>query len=162
MKIFKDKDGREWVVSITVGSVKQVKAALGVDLLDCGADALARLFGDVVRVVEVLYVLCAEQCRSRGVSEDAFAGSFCGESLEAAADAFALELADFFPSPRARDALRRLIAAGKRVEEELFGQSLARLEELSPADLARDILDGKTPGKQSGNSPAPAASTPTP
>ena len=64
MASFIDKLGRRWAVELTVGSIRQVRRALDVDLLGGpGAQVLRRLSADPVFLADLLYVVCLEDAR---------------------------------------------------------------------------------------------------
>ena len=67
MKSFTDNTGRTWTLSVTVGTIKRVRALCNVDLagvisIESGAqpkvDLLERLGSDPVLLVDVLYAVC--------------------------------------------------------------------------------------------------------
>jgi hypothetical protein len=122
MAVFKDTNGKQWQVVITVGSVKRVKEALGINLCGLVEDQcrpLGELLADLARLVDVLFVLCQAEAKAVGLSELAFAEALLGDALSDAVDAFVQALEDFFPRPETRKALRRLVEIGEKVGAEL-------------------------------------------
>jgi hypothetical protein len=86
-----------------------------------------------------------------------------GDVLEQAAQAFLEALTDFFPGPQ-RDALRQVVAKGKRVQilaQEKLTQALAQVD---PETILRTIEGGNrsTSNGSATTSPVLPASTPTP
>lgn len=134
MKTFADETGRTWEVAINVTAVKRLRAHLGLDLLAMVESekmaGLADFLADPVRVADALYVLCLDQCKASTppVSDEDFGRAMAGDAIVAGAAAIASELADFFPSPRVRAALRATIDAWARVD--------ARANELASRHLA--------------------------
>lgn len=107
---FKDPDGIEWKLRLTVGAVTDVKAATGVDIgtvTKSDAAWVQFLFGDSEKLVALLWVLCEKQASERGVTPEAFARLFDGTTLEAAGSALAGAIADFFPRSRVAAAIRQ-------------------------------------------------------
>lgn len=159
MKSFTDTAGRAWTIVINVAAVKRVRALLGINLyalVDDRFAGLSRLLGDPVDLVDVLYVLCKDEATALGVSDEDFGRAMAGDAIERAADAFLAELTDFFPTPRVRQALGRLIEAGGTMRDRLLDRAMAELEAIDlDAELDRLIAS-------SGGSPAPSASTPAP
>ncbi|PQO35863.1 hypothetical protein DTL21_07970 [Bremerella cremea] len=102
---FTDSKGRKWVASIDVPTVKELKAELGVDLLellDGKADVLQKLIDNPVLFVDALYIICREQCEKVKVTDIDFGRGLVGEGIDNAASAFMVGLADFFPYGRRR------------------------------------------------------------
>ena len=118
MHSFTDSAGRAWNIEINVAAVKRVRAMLEVDLyrlLEDGVQGLEKLLGNVVLLVDVIYVLCRDQAIAVGVSDEQFGAAFSGDSLDAAATAFVEELIDFFPNRQAKSSLRKLIGKGRQM-----------------------------------------------
>ena len=87
---FTDSKGRKWVASIDVPTVKELKAELGVDLLellDGKADVLQKLIDNPVLFVDALYIICREQCEKVKVTDIDFGRGLVGEG----------NLSDFHP-----------------------------------------------------------------
>jgi hypothetical protein len=62
MHKFTDRNGKEWVLDITVSTVKRVRSLTGVDLMGmAGGDVLDQLGRDPVLLVDVLYAICKPQ-----------------------------------------------------------------------------------------------------
>jgi hypothetical protein len=159
MKVFKDGNGKEWFITINVAACKRVRGELGVDLpglADVGR--LGELLEDLVRFVDVLFVLCRPQAEQSGVTDEQFGAALGGDTLEAAAEAFVQELIDFFPAPR-RGPLRALMAKGKAVSESAGRRLTERIEAIDPE---RPETWGPTSSGSSGDTPGPSGSTPAP
>jgi len=133
---FKDATGRHWAVRVDVGAVKRVRSALGVDLMQVSGkgtgegrepSVLERLASDPVLLVDVIYVLCRDQAVAAGVSDEQFGAAMAGDALDGAVKAMLAAIVDFFPNPRERAALKRVLSAAEaeaekaraRVESEL-------------------------------------------
>jgi len=109
---FKDNKQRDWDVSVTVASVKRVRTELNVDLLDVeDGKVIKELIGDPILLVDVLYVVCKPQADERGVSDEDFGSSLAGDAIEKATEAFLKSLVAFFPSPKDRTAMERVMNA---------------------------------------------------
>ena len=190
MRTFKDNDGRTWTVTLNVWTVKKVRDLLGVDLLDLGGgtvqpvgsragedlpgNLLSRLIADPVLLVDVLYVVCAEQALGAperagkaDVSDEQFGRAMAGDAIDAATRAFLEELADFTPSPRDRARAKRVIDATwkliDRAQDLLDAKADAELDRAAEvALLALSEVEGSALGSSSGNSPASSEPTPAP
>lgn len=158
MKCFKDANGREWAVEINVGQAKRVRASLQVDLpaLVAGrADGLGELLDDPIRLVDVLYVLCRDQAQKAGISDEQFGCGLGGDTLAQATDALVESLVDFFPDPKRREVLRKLMAAARSIQ----AATLTELTERLDADPKFLLVASSG---SSGVPPEFSASTPTP
>jgi len=173
MRNFKDNAGRTWTVTLNVWAVKNVRDALGVDLLDLGADAkddnglLYRLIADPVLLVDVLYVVCKDQADEANVTDEQFGRAMAGDAIDGATKAFLEELADFTPSPRDRARARKVIDATwkliDRAQDVLDARADAELDRAAEAALlALSGAEGSALGSSSGNSPASSEPTPAP
>lgn len=161
MHAFKDAKGRDWSLEITVGSIKRVKALTDVDLyalVDDGAKKLAELLADVVTLVDVLFILCAEQAKAADVSDEDFGRAFGGDVLEAAGEAFVEEIIFFTPNQRARLALKELTGKGRKLRDRLLTEAERQITALDPDAIPiESILIAL-----SGNSRASLQSIPVP
>lgn len=123
MPSFVDVKNRPWGVTVSAWSVGEVRKLLGVDLArlhEGGFKPLADLLADPVRLIDVVYVLCREQCEAQKVSDEDFGRAMLGDVLYAARDAFAGALVEFTPDKRRREALSRMFDAAKRAEDRLL------------------------------------------
>jgi hypothetical protein len=152
MHTFADNLGRTWYVTINVTTVRRVRAALDVDLyqlVDDGMQALGKLVADPVRLADVLYVLCQEDAEKQQVSDEDFGRALGGDAITSAAEAFVEELVDFFPDERSRQALRRVIAAGREVRTKLLDHAETMLDELNPESCAKELISSWTSSRAS-------------
>lgn len=159
MHTFTDARARSWDVVLDVSAIKRVKGLLGVnlyDLVDDGAKGLGELLGDPCRLVDVVYVLCREQCQAQGLTDEDFGRGFSGDSLEAAGEAFVAELLDFFPNRQARTSLRKLLEKGREAGRLYLEQTGEKVDAIDPAALVAKWR------ASSGSAPASSASTPGP
>ena len=123
---FTDSKGRKWVASIDVPTVKELKAELGVDLLellDGKGDVLQRLIDNPVLFVDALYLVCREQCEKAKVTDIEFGRGLVGEGIDNASTAFMVGLANFFPSGRRKIVLgviEKLTETQARVAEQVL------------------------------------------
>lgn len=127
---FKDSNGRSWVASLDVPTVKEIKAELGVDLLellDGNADVLQRLIDNPVLLVDTLYIVCRQQCEKARVSDVDFGRGLVGEGIDNAAGAFMVGLANFFPKGR-RAIVVGVIKKLNESQDRITAKTLAALE----------------------------------
>lgn len=167
MKSFTDNTGRSWVIQVTVGTIKRVRALCNVDLaniitLEPGMtpkiDLLEQLASDPVLLVDVLYAICKEEADNRNVSDEDFGRSMAGDAIELATAALLDEVIDFFPEVK-RKIFKKILDATRRFET----KTKVALNEL----LNDPALDGKIDEAlelltdSSTSSPESPASTPT-
>lgn len=151
MKIFKDNAGRTWTISITVYAIKRVRAILSIDLyglVDEKFEGLSRLMEDPVNLVDVLYVLCQDQCEKTNVSDEDFGRGMAGDVIARASEAFLEELTDFFPDPRVRAGLKKVLEASEKVRSLMLDQMVEEFGSLDATAVAETLMNS------SGNSPA--------
>lgn len=99
MAKFVDSAGDEWEVRITAGHLRPLREDFGVDLRDAlkpDDNSFAEALGDPEKFMQVVYSLCDEQARKRGLSPAAFAYRFDGETVENAGVALFGAVQDFF------------------------------------------------------------------
>ena len=120
MRTFKDKEKKDWGVSITVGSLKRVKELLKIDLIEGASDKkedniFIKISTDPIMLVDIIYVLCKPEADKLGISDEQFGGLMNGDSVEEATAVFIEELIDFFPTAR-RPMLRTMTEKIKHLE----------------------------------------------
>lgn len=154
MKQFTDKKGRVWNLEINVFQFKRCRDILDFDLsalrnilvpTSTGPKVLASLIDEPITFVNVLYVLCMDQAKADGVSDEEFGQSFDGETLERATNAFLEELALFLPEP-VRSALTKIkekaVEAVAAARAEL---SEEKISELLNSAIATPVSSESTP-----------------
>jgi hypothetical protein len=159
MKSFKDTEGREWIVKINVAAIKRVKGLLGIDLyllVDDGFKGLSKLIADPIQLVDVVYVLCKGKADERNVTDEQFGEAMAGDAIEHAAKAFVLELTDFFPDPRARAGLKKVMDKSDEIKNLLMAHAELLLDAVDVQSEAEKLLIS------SGVAPASSESTPDP
>jgi len=151
--------GREWIITIHTTAVKRCRALVDVDLyglVDEGFKGLGKLFSDPVKFVDTIYVLCKDEADARGISDEDFGRAMAGDAIGNANAAFCEELADFFPDPRIRAGLRKVIDATRKVTDSLMKDMERQIENIDTEVVAKKLI------ALSGNSRESSASTPDP
>ena len=168
MRTFKDNQGREWTVEITVAAIKRVRGLAGVDLMEVleGSNGLIeKLVRDPVLLCDVIYAACKPQADERQITDEAFGASMAGDAIEHATAALLEELVDFCPSPRDRANLGRVLKATRDVMDKARDVVERRIDELIDGGaLERAVLEAVPPtveaaaGGSSGSAPASSVS----
>jgi hypothetical protein len=154
VKTFNDSKGRTWSLALNLGTVKAVKDALAIDLLQPeqgDPPLITRLGTDELLLAQVIWDFLRPQFEAQKIDEAEVAASFDGSALLAAQNAFWEELADFF---HARGREHRVKAIRKQMA--LVDAGITAIgEKIDRVDVEATIR-----GILSGESPAPSPSTP--
>ena len=155
MATFKDQAGREWRVTIDTWSLRQVREGAGFELgklLDDNLRRLHELAADPELFCRVLLVLCGDQAKEAGVSEEAFFRGMAGDALVEGWDAFMKAFADFCPSHR-RELLGRMAAKAQQLAEAVMDHQTKKLEAIDTEAVLRELTKGP-PEETTSNGPA--------
>lgn len=129
MASFKDRDGHEWQIDVTVSTVKRVRSLCDIDLMKTAeGDALGKLLTDPVELVDVLYAVCQPQCEQRNVTDIQFGESMAGDCIESASLALLHAVIDFFPNPRDRANLKEALSRTTMLMDEARGAVEERIK----------------------------------
>lgn len=160
MHRFTDAEGRVWTIGVNVTTLKKVRGALDVNLLDIAdksKDLLERLQTDPILLADCLWVLCEDQAKARNpaVTDEDFGRALAGDAIEQATAALLDELMDFFPRADQREAGRLALAKLRTAQTRLIELGRKQIEALDPDAIAdRAAAETlSTPGPLSGNSP---------
>lgn len=160
VRAFTDTAGMRWVVALNVTLLRQIRQRLDLDLmrlLDDEGQILTRLASDPALLVDLIYLLCAEEAERLGISDETFGRRLGGDTLDAATDALLEAVVDFFPSAQRRIG-RTMLGKARAARDRIT----SRIETLLASPELDDEIDRalRMPGGQSGDSPASSASTP--
>jgi hypothetical protein len=130
---FKDTKGREWTIAVNAFTAGDVKKRCGVDLFNlAGVDGkfkpLTDLFGDVMMLVDVVFVLCQKQAEEASISDEEFGRSLAEDVILEARNALGNALVEGLPGKGRREVLRRLLELGKKAEDRLTERGLQAME----------------------------------
>lgn len=157
MGTFKTTDGAEWVLAVSVGTIKRVREETGINLLALVSSpaAVADVFHDDVRLAEVLAAVVKPQLDQAGRSLDAFFSCIDGTVVEQGAEALLREIANFFQEPRRTvllKAMDKAQAANKAKSEAGAAAALEAIEAMEEIPDPASILTSSV-----SSSPASAA-----
>jgi len=143
MHTFTDNAGRVWTIAVNVATIKRVQGLLKINLyklLDDNFKGLGELLGDIIQLVDVLYCLCKEEAEARKVSDEDFGRAMFGDAIHQATEAFLEELIDFFPDPKVRRSLRKIIAESRKVRGRMLDRAEQVLESFDADREANRLL----------------------
>src|SRR5947209_4583167 len=123
--------------------MRDVKAALGMNLFALAENkfqGFAELLADPLSLVDVLYVLCREQCQRLSMSDEQFGRMFAGDTILGARDAFAEAYVDFFPDAEIRKNLRQLMGKTSQIRTVLTRRAAKQIDELDAEKLADEVV----------------------
>jgi hypothetical protein len=114
---FRDRDGREWIVEIHVGTIKRVREELEINLLALLAPEsdLAERLRDPCLLVDVLWLLCRDEATGRGIDSWTFGRALHPEAIEAGLNAI-LEGVVSFSQSGIRPAYQKLLEASREIQ----------------------------------------------
>ena len=130
MKMWKDAEGHAYETRITVAEVRDVKTALGINLMDIATgDLLQRISEDVILLCDILYVINRSQAKEYGIDDVQFGRNLYGDALEEATHAFMEEMINFFPNQRTRQLLTKAMTKGQERMDKALDLAEKSLEE---------------------------------
>jgi len=129
MRTFKTKDGAEWTVDVTVGTVKRCLDETGLKLTDLFATdrQVQGFFSDDVQFCLVLAAVIRPQLEAAGKTTEDFLSVIDGTCIEQAVEALIGEVADFFQEPR-KGLLKRMLAKYQAAHAKVRAEDLAKVE----------------------------------
>lgn len=141
MATFRDGNGREWHINVTVADVKRVKEQTGLLLTSLVEDKLmplATLVSDPVKLVDTVWVLIEPQAKAAGLTDEQFGQSLSGDSVDQMANAFMEALTDFFPK-RQSAMLKTLLTKQKDLQDALADRAEVELSRLTVEQLIESV-----------------------
>ena len=141
MQTFVDKDGSSWSIDLSIGIMEEIKGKLDIDLLDPinENDSLVMNLApisskNIMLFVNMLFLLCEDQCKERDVSDVQFGKLLNMLSLQGSYDAFFKEWEDFFLS-LGRKEIAEAMKKMQEVTAEVTMELTEKIRNLSQKDL---------------------------
>lgn len=138
MATFKDANGKDWPLVITIGHVGELKRDAGFDLdkLHKTDDAFAEaLFGNPVTIAKILWVLVRKSAGP--VTEDEFYSVLDPDSVDRATVALMEAIVDFFHRGRSSPARKRVPEVMERAGK-IYEKGLAKAVDSALTKLSGD------------------------
>lgn len=126
MATFKDKHGKDWVISLDAPLIMAVRRECDLDLASTDGSAYERMADDPILLVNVLWVLCREQAGD--MTDVMFGKLLVGDAIEKATEAMLEAICDFFPL-RKRQLLQAVVAKNAKIREIGMEKALARIND---------------------------------
>ena len=148
MQIFKDNAGRDWTISLTIGTAMAVKDRHGIDLLqpELGdPPLLTRLGTDEMLLAQVIASLLESQFEHHKVDAAEIYNSFDGDTFARAHEAFYREMIDFFRK-RGREDRAKAVEKQKAMLEAAIQAARTRIDGLDVETVIEQTL-GKISGE---------------
>lgn len=164
MSKFKDAEGKDWDLRITVGHLRPLREDFGIDLraaLKEDDTTFAEAVGDPEKLGQILWVLLGPQAEKAGITPETFVMRFDGETVERAAVALVEAIVGFF-RPGAGEKVGVALRKGQTY---LRTKVATGLDRLTDAEIERGVdraLASMTSKSGALNSAALSASTPGP
>jgi hypothetical protein len=165
MQTFKDTEGREWKLRLTIGTAQRVQETCGVNLLEPevgNPPLLTRLGTDEMLLANVICAMLGRQFEEKDLDAADVREAFDGDTILAAQTAFYAELQDFFHQ-RGRRERAKAVAKQAALIEKAVQAAEAKIDQINVDNVVDQAMtDGTvgTVGEMSGSSPEPSASTP--
>jgi hypothetical protein len=104
MPTFETTDGKKYTVDLTIGDIKRVRAAHGIDLMqiatpktdDETSSPLVTIASDLLTCLEIVYTIVEAQADAHGVTDEQFGAAMGGTAAGQAQRALMEALVNFF------------------------------------------------------------------
>lgn len=146
MASFKDKDGREWKISIDAPTIMRVRETCDplfmVSDAKEGDNTATRLADDQVLLCLVLYRLCDEQCEKRDLTDEQFLKEVIadGDTIQLAVEALEVAITNFIPTKK-RPLISAVAKERHAAERYAMEKTMARLSDPQTQTAIRQSID---------------------
>lgn len=142
MRTFKDSTGKEWKISITIGSAKRVLANTPdhLDLFTMKDETdWERLTLNYSIIADAICELCRPEWEDRGLTSEQFFDILDGVTMGNAMGVFKAELADFFLSTDRRD-LATMIHKSNSMMTKATTATAQRIEAINEDEQVAEMM----------------------
>src|SRR5688572_23158083 len=94
MAVFRDNRETDWIVSLNVRKISELRDLFALDLVDEG-QSYERMAADPCLLVNVLWYLCSKQADERKLDQEGFAEALVGDAIDRATEAVLDAIANF-------------------------------------------------------------------
>ena len=128
MQLIKLRSGTTVEMVMTAQSVLDVNNYIKFNILDVDKEGnLERLLDSQLDLVNVMYLLCEEDCKKQNVSDIDFGRGMGGEHIRLATEQFLDELKDFLPLQK-RVMMTHTLKVMAEVQADVMESAIARME----------------------------------
>jgi len=128
MQLIKLRSGTTVEMVMTAQSVLDVNNYMKFNILDVDKEGnLERLLDSQLDLVNVMYLLCEEDCKKQNVSDIDFGRGMGGEHIRLATEQFLDELKDFLPLQK-RVMMTHTLKVMAEVQADVMESAIARME----------------------------------
>lgn len=134
MQQFKDVNGDAWTIELNIGTARKIRSRMRqvetlneIDFLDYAS--LLFSLNDVFFAADLLFVVCEEEAKERGIDSEEFGTRLKGKVLFDAVAAFTAEYLDFFPDPATAQKMKTLVEKNQKVQTALCDAIVNAAEE---------------------------------
>jgi len=135
--MFTDKLKRKWYVNITLGDIRRVRNATGIDLnlLLKDPNVFTETLLDPEKMGALLWILCEKQAEEQKVDVDSFCDGFDGPTLQAAFENVVGAVADFCQLPTIAGETKSRIAKIIHRADQMGAKELSKKLDTALAEL---------------------------
>lgn len=158
MRTFKDRNGKDWAIELTLTTANNLKTDAGIDVYAFraggvdGFEQLEALRCDPVKTFNALRILTQEARDRLSITPEQFGNGLSGDTLKGAGEALVRGVIDFFPDQGYRDILHEVMDKSDELRTQIIAQAKAKVGELTAIP--------STSKNSPGNGPASSESTP--
>jgi hypothetical protein len=150
MKTFTDSTGKEWKLSLTLGSAKRVRESLDINLLEPEAGKpplVERLMHDDELIAGVLYSLCKPQIDTIGMTPEQFAELLDGPTMAVAYQSFHEEMICFFTG-RGQSHRAKIFEKAAKIIDLAIKKADQKLDAVNPQEFVEQTAGNKSTPQQ--------------
>jgi hypothetical protein len=164
MHSFSDRRGGIWELKGTFLTYSRVRDRLGIDLTDIASDegsCFKKFASDQWAIVEVLWVMVADQAASLSITKDQFLDGFTEQTLSAATRALIAEMLFFSQKGSPTHSILTVVSESFDGTQEAIGKQAEALEVEMRKVVKQELEAMSALGTSAGNGQAQPDSTAT-
>lgn len=146
MQSFKDKNGRMWLVELSLHTVLKVKKMTGIDLLNPNYEAhLASIEQDMGNLFDICWIACEEQATKHNMTRDEFDALFSGDVASDAMEATLEAIGNFIPNKSLRKVYLKALQMSSQRMEKVSQKLTVKLDSMTDEDFGKLLGDTSEP-----------------
>lgn len=157
-KTVQDNQGRDWSLSITLGSAELMRQRHDLDIAEAlDGNFFTKLFLDTKFLINVMETICESQIRAKDISTDDFLDSFDGDQLDDIRSAITESVVAFTPSHLRPSILAVIKEVGEGLRQAGVAGQKGIMKEMKKA-TAEMVSELSTYGQSQDRAPHPSDS----